>query len=97
MKFIISLLSLVLIINVFVKAQTNVYINTGKENQPISKYVYGQFIEHLGKSVYGGLWAEMILEMKCCTANWQKVVKGKVALTTPTILMIMSLAALSII
>ena len=26
----------------------------------ISKYVYGQFIEHLGRSIYGGLWAEIL-------------------------------------
>jgi len=24
--------------------------------EPISKYIYGQFTEHLGRSIYGGLW-----------------------------------------
>jgi len=32
--------------------------------QPISPYVYGQFIEHLGRCIYGGLWAEMIEDRK---------------------------------
>lgn len=31
---------------------------------PISPYVYGQFIEHLGRGVYGGLWAEMLEDRK---------------------------------
>jgi alpha-N-arabinofuranosidase len=32
--------------------------------EPISKYVYGQFIEHLGRCIYGGLWAEMLEDRK---------------------------------
>ena len=35
-----------------------------KTRPPISKYVYGQFIEHLGRSIYGGLWAEMLEDRK---------------------------------
>ncbi len=31
---------------------------------PISPYVYGQFIEHLGRCIYGGLWAEMLEDRK---------------------------------
>ncbi|MBI3119970.1 MAG: carbohydrate binding domain-containing protein [Candidatus Hydrogenedentes bacterium] len=31
---------------------------------PISKYIYGQFIEHLGRCIYGGIWAEMIEDRK---------------------------------
>lgn len=31
---------------------------------PISPLLYGQFIEHLGRGVYGGLWAEMIEDRK---------------------------------
>lgn len=53
-----------LILGVNVNAQSPIIVNTNKEGKPISKYVYGQFIEHLGKSVYGGLWAEMILDRK---------------------------------
>lgn len=31
---------------------------------PIQKYIYGQFIEHLGRSIYGGIWAEMLMDRK---------------------------------
>ena len=31
---------------------------------PISPLIYGQFIEHLGRCIYGGLWAEMLEDRK---------------------------------
>ncbi|MCK7504013.1 MAG: hypothetical protein MZV70_07870 [Desulfobacterales bacterium] len=31
---------------------------------PMSKYIYGQFIEHLGRCIYGGIWAEMLEDRK---------------------------------
>jgi alpha-N-arabinofuranosidase len=31
---------------------------------PISPWLYGQFIEHLGRCIYGGLWAEMLEDRK---------------------------------
>ncbi len=34
------------------------------EKAPISKYIYGQFIEHLGQCIYGGIWAEMLEDRK---------------------------------
>lgn len=37
-------------------------INDQKEEMP--GYIYGQFIEHLGKCIYGGIWAEMIEDRK---------------------------------
>jgi alpha-L-arabinofuranosidase len=64
MKKIIVITLFAIISCVGATAQTTITVNTSKENQPISKYIYGQFIEHLGKSVYGGLWAEMILDRK---------------------------------
>ena len=30
----------------------------------ISPWIYGQFIEHLGRCIYGGLWAEMLEDRK---------------------------------
>ena len=45
-------------------ADASIKINTEKRGEPISKYIYGQFIEHLGKCIYGGLWAEMIMDRK---------------------------------
>ena len=41
-----------------------VTIDTGKTGEPISKYIYAQFIEHLGRCIYGGIWAEMLEDRK---------------------------------
>jgi len=41
-----------------------VTIEAGKTGEPISKYIYGQFIEHLGRCIYGGIWAEMLEDRK---------------------------------
>src|SRR3954468_10319601 len=45
-------------------ADFNLSIDTTKTKEPISKYIYGQFVEHLGRSIYGGLWAEMLEDRK---------------------------------
>lgn len=39
-------------------------IDVGETRPPISKYIYGQFIEHLGRCIYGGIWAEMLEDRK---------------------------------
>ncbi|MBN2371137.1 MAG: hypothetical protein JXO72_11695, partial [Vicinamibacteria bacterium] len=39
-------------------------IDASKTGAPISKNIYGQFIEHLGRCIYGGTWAEMIEDRK---------------------------------
>ncbi len=39
-------------------------IHTGFTGHPISKYVFGQFIEHLGRCIQGGIWAEMLEDRK---------------------------------
>jgi len=41
-----------------------VVIETEKTGEPISSYIYGQFIEHLGRCIYGGIWAEMLEDRK---------------------------------
>lgn len=41
-----------------------VTIDVGKKGEPICEYVYGQFIEHLGRCIYGGIWAEMLEDRK---------------------------------
>jgi DUF1680 family protein len=41
-----------------------VRIDAAATHEPISKYVYGQFIEHLGRCIYGGIWAEMLEDRK---------------------------------
>ncbi len=41
-----------------------VSIDALKTGRPMSKYIYGQFIEHLGHCIYQGLWAEMLEDRK---------------------------------
>jgi alpha-N-arabinofuranosidase len=41
-----------------------VTIDTAKTLPPISPYIYGQFIEHLGRCIYQGIWAEMLEDRK---------------------------------
>jgi alpha-N-arabinofuranosidase len=43
---------------------SGITIDTGKMGAPISKYIYSQFIEHLGRCIYGGIWAEMLEDRK---------------------------------
>ena len=45
------------------RAET-IHINPKETGAPISPYVYGQFIEHLGRCIYGGIWAEMLEDRK---------------------------------
>ncbi len=41
-----------------------VTIDAASKADPISPYIYGQFIEHLGRCIYGGIWAEMLEDRK---------------------------------
>jgi alpha-N-arabinofuranosidase len=39
-------------------------IDLDKTREEINPYIYGQFIEHLGRCIYGGIWAEMLEDRK---------------------------------
>ncbi|MCK6500895.1 MAG: hypothetical protein L6Q38_15570, partial [Nitrospira sp.] len=39
-------------------------IDASKSGAPLSTNVYSQFIEHLGRCIYGGIWAEMLEDRK---------------------------------
>src|ERR1039457_4438893 len=55
-------------------AQTvNAAIDASKTGAPISKYVYGQFLEHIGSIVNSGIWAEMLDDRKFYRAVTSKV------------------------
>ena len=41
-----------------------VSIDAGKKGAEINPFIYGQFIEHLGRCIYGGIWAEMLEDRK---------------------------------
>jgi alpha-L-arabinofuranosidase len=39
-------------------------IRADQTGEPISPFIYSQFIEHLGRCIYGGIWAEMLEDRK---------------------------------
>jgi len=41
-----------------------VTLHTERLGSPINPFIYGQFIEHLGRCIYGGIWAEMLEDRK---------------------------------
>lgn len=46
-------------------AQTEIHPRLSRaEIAPIHPFIYGQFIEHLGRCIYGGIWAEMLEDRK---------------------------------
>jgi alpha-N-arabinofuranosidase len=46
------------------KLKGEVAVDATKTLAPMSKYIYGQFIEHLGRCIYQGIWAEMLQDRK---------------------------------
>lgn len=42
----------------------SVALDFSQKREPISPYIYSQFIEHLGRCIYGGIWAEMLDDRK---------------------------------
>lgn len=45
-------------------APLDLQLDTSKTGSLISPAIYGQFIEHLGRCIYGGIWAEMLEDRK---------------------------------
>ena len=46
------------------QAQSTIKIDAAQKGEAISPYIYGQFIEHLGRCIDGGIWAEMLADRK---------------------------------
>jgi alpha-L-arabinofuranosidase len=46
-----------------------VTIDASKTGASISKYVYGQFLEHIGGIVNNGLWADMLADRVAVTTE----------------------------
>ena len=62
-----AVLLAVLFLSIVSAAQTtsvNVAIDASKTGAPISKYIYGQFLEHGGDIVNTGVWSEMLVDRK---------------------------------
>jgi len=45
-------------------AQPTVTIDATKPQATVNPYIYGQFIEHMGRCIHGGIWAEMLHDRK---------------------------------
>ena len=61
------LLLVALLLSIFSSAQDKLVqatIDTSKTGAPISKYIYGQFLEHIGGIVNNNIWAEMLDDRK---------------------------------
>ncbi|MGB9907129.1 MAG: alpha-L-arabinofuranosidase C-terminal domain-containing protein [Candidatus Saccharicenans sp.] len=46
------------------KLRPQASIHPAQKLAPVSPYIYGQFIEHLGRCIYQGIWAEMLEDRK---------------------------------
>ncbi len=60
----VLLASLWVSMTTIIAAPLELKLDAAKTNAPISPFIYGQFIEHLGRCVYGGIWAEMLEDRK---------------------------------
>ncbi len=58
------LASLWVFVTTITGAPLELKLDTTRTNAPISRFIYGQFIEHLGRCIYGGIWAEMLEDRK---------------------------------
>lgn len=56
MKKTIAALALAFSLPAFAQQDASIRIYPDRGNQIISKHIYGQFAEHLGSCIYGGLW-----------------------------------------
>jgi len=44
--------------------RTTVVVDTARAGAPLNPYLYGQFIEHAGRCIHDGIWAEMLQDRK---------------------------------
>ncbi len=76
---ILSVLTLSFIFGSTMKAEDlTVEIDLEEQGADINPFIYGQFIEHMGRCIYGGIWAEMLEDRKFyfpVTENYAPYVK----------------------
>jgi alpha-L-arabinofuranosidase len=58
------LMAILMTLTTLTHAATTIKISPAETREPISRYIYGQFIEHLGHCIQRGLWAEMLEDRK---------------------------------
>jgi len=61
---ILTLAAVVLASGMYGAAPASLIIDASARRAPISPFIYGQFTEHLGRCIYGGIWAEMLEDRK---------------------------------
>lgn len=57
-------------------AEVEITVDVAKPGATISPHIYGQFIEHVGRCIHGGIWAEMLRDRKFLLEpgkSWQTV------------------------
>ncbi len=64
MKRVLAFLAGIFWLSATLAAPLELKLDTTKTGAPISPFIYGQFIEHLGRCIYGGIWAEMLEDRK---------------------------------
>ena len=57
-------LSLFTLMPAALHAAPSLNLDARQTGSPIQPFIYGQFIEHLGRCIYGGIWAEMLEDRK---------------------------------
>jgi len=63
--FFFKVLILSLLMTPAIKAEAvTVKLDLKDQGAEINPFIYGQFIEHLGRCIYGGIWAEMLEDRK---------------------------------
>ena len=58
-----------------IAGETTVTVDLRKPGAAVNPYIYGQFIEHMGRCIHGGIWAEMLHDRKFLLApgkSWEK-------------------------
>ncbi|MDW8024703.1 MAG: hypothetical protein RMK18_02385, partial [Armatimonadota bacterium] len=53
-----------------------VNVDASRRMNEINPMIYGHFIEHLGRCIYGGIWAEMLYNRKFTGASSDGVIEG---------------------
>ncbi len=57
--------------------ETSIKVDPAEQKAEMSPYIYGQFIEHMGHCMAGGIWAEMLMDRKFWYAPGQKGSPGR--------------------
>ena len=73
MKLNTLLFALLISTGSFAAGKADVVIRTDTSTATISRHIYGQFSEHLGQCIYGGIWVEyMTFDGESPMANLRK-------------------------